>query len=104
LSDLPPSRHDSDRCHESSAQIWQSTICDTIAADNPSAALRWLDEIDKTLLLIAQHPLIGEAVDHLASGTRRYSVGNYLLFFKPIDNGIELRRVLHGARRIEDLF
>ena len=79
-------------------------IADNIAVDSPLAAERWLDEIDQTLAVIAQHPFIGERVDHLAPGIRRHCSGNYLLFYKPIDNGIELRRVLHGARKIEDLF
>jgi toxin ParE1/3/4 len=78
-------------------------ISEHIATDNPSAAHRWLENIDKTLALIANHPLIGERVDHLANGVRRHCVGNYLLFYKPIDDGIELRRVLHGARKIEEL-
>jgi toxin ParE1/3/4 len=80
------------------------TISERIAIDNPSAAFRWLEEIDKTLAVIALHPLIGERVDHIAKGVRRYCIGNYLLFYKPIDDGVELRRVLHGARQIEDLF
>jgi len=81
-----------------------AAIAEYIAVDNPSAAERWVDEIDQTLELIGRHPLIGERVDHLVLGVRRFSYGSYLLFYVPIDNGIELRRVLHGARRIEDLF
>jgi toxin ParE1/3/4 len=81
-----------------------STIADFIAADNPLAAERWLDEVGRTLSVIATHPHIGERVDHLAPGIRRHSFGQYLLFYRPIDGGIELRRVLHGARNIETLF
>lgn len=74
-----------------------------IAQDNPGAAERWLYEIDQTLALIAEYPTIGEKIDQPAPGLRRHCVGNYLLFYRPLDDGIELRRVLHGARRIEDL-
>ena len=81
-----------------------STIADFIAADNPAAAERWLDEVDQTLSVIAAYPHIGERVDQLAPGIRRHSMGQYLLFYRPIDGGIELRRVLHGARNIEALF
>ena len=81
-----------------------AAIADRIAVDNPSAAERWLDEIDETLALISQFPLMGERVDHLGRGIRRHCCGNYLLFYRPTDDGIELRRVLHGARRIEELF
>ena len=79
-------------------------IAGHIAADNPAAAERWVDELDETLALIAAFPLSGERVDHLAAGLRRHCYGSYLLFYRPLDDGIELRRVLHGARRIEDLF
>jgi toxin ParE1/3/4 len=72
-----------------------------IAQDNPSASDRWIDE---TLNLLAGFPEMGERVDHLSAGLRRHCFGNYLLFCLPLDDGIELRRVLHGARRIEDLF
>lgn len=79
-------------------------IAEFIAADKPSAAMRWLDDLDETITRLARHPFLGEAVEHLAPGMRRHSLGNYLLFYVPIDDGIELRRVLHGARRIEELF
>jgi toxin ParE1/3/4 len=72
--------------------------------DNPSAAAGWLDEIEDTLNLLAQQPGIGEAVDHIRPGLRRFSQGNYLLFYEPLSNGIGLVRVLHGVRKIEDLF
>jgi toxin ParE1/3/4 len=81
-----------------------SAIADFIAADNPAAAERWLDEVDQTLSVIAKYPYLGEQVDQLAPGVRRHSLGQYLLFYRPIDGGIELRRVLHGARNIETMF
>jgi toxin ParE1/3/4 len=87
-----------------SAKADMSAIADYISVDNPLAAERWLDEINQTLALLAEYPHIGEQVDHLAPGIRRFCVGNYLLFYRPLHDGIELRRILHGARRIEDLF
>lgn len=75
-----------------------------IARDNPSAARRWLDGIEEKLALLAKNPHSGEAVDHLRPGLRRSSFGNYLIFFEPRDDGIGLIRIVHGARRIEDLF
>ena len=79
-------------------------IAEWIAEDNLPAAERWLDKIDQTLTLIAKYPLMGEAVEYLRPGMRRFCVGNYLLFYRPLEDGIELLRVLHGSRRIEDLF
>jgi toxin ParE1/3/4 len=75
-----------------------------IAQDNPSAADQWLDDLDETLNLLAEFPEIGERVGHLSAGMRRHCFGKYLLFYVRLEDGIELRRVLHGARHIEDLF
>lgn len=79
-------------------------IFEYIAAENQTAAFNWVDHVDSTLRRISRFPLLGERVDHLSVGMRRFCVGNYLLFYMPIEDGIELRRVLHGARKIEDLF
>lgn len=79
------------------------SIVEYIAAYNPSAAERWIERLDETFTRIAQFPLIGEQVDHLSAGARRHCFGNYLLFYTPIEGGIRVLRVLHGARRIEDL-
>jgi toxin ParE1/3/4 len=35
---------------------------------------------------------------------RSLSVGNYLIFYRPLADGIEIVRVLHGARDIDSLF
>jgi toxin ParE1/3/4 len=75
-----------------------------IAQDNPSAASRWLDEVERILSLVATQPLMGEAVDRLRPGLRRILHGNYLLFYEPLEDGIGLVRVVHGSRQIEKLF
>ena len=80
------------------------SIADHIARDNPAAAARWLDKTERTLSLLASFPLIGEQVDHIRPGLRRFCQGNYLLFYEPRDDGIGLVRVLHGSRRIEEFF
>jgi toxin ParE1/3/4 len=79
------------------------SIFEYIATDNPTAAFGWIEKLDEALERLAESPFIGEQVDHLAKGVRRQCLGNYLIFYKPIDDGIEVRRVLHGARRIHDL-
>jgi len=78
-------------------------IAQYIAKDNPSAAVVWLDKLDETLSLLARQPQLGEAVDHIRPDLRRISHGDYLLFYEPRKAGIGLVRVIHGARKIEDL-
>jgi toxin ParE1/3/4 len=79
-------------------------IANYIARDNPSAAARWLERIEDKLLLLARRPYLGEAVDHIRPGLRRFTHGKYLIFYEPSADGIVLVRVLHGARKIDELF
>lgn len=47
---------------------------------------------------------MGKACEELQPSIRSFPVGKYILFYRPIEGGIELVRVLHGARDIESLF
>ena len=75
-----------------------------IAQDNPTAADQLLNTIDDKCLTLAESPLIGKARDELVPGVRSFPVGNYVLFYQLTEDGIEIIRVLHGARDIETLF
>ncbi|MFM9968228.1 MAG: type II toxin-antitoxin system RelE/ParE family toxin [Burkholderiales bacterium] len=75
-----------------------------IAQDNVDAANRLLDSFDQKLELIADVPGIGNPRDELESQLRSFRVGNHLLFYRPVADGIELIRVLHGARDIPQQF
>ncbi len=75
-----------------------------IAQDSPTRADKLLDEIDEKSQTLAQSPFIGKARDELGPKIRSFPIGNYVLFYQPIEDGIEIIRVLHGARDIEALF
>ncbi len=72
-----------------------------IDRDDIDAADRLLERIDQTVRTIAECPEIGESQDDFKLGLRRFVVGNYLIFYEPIPEGIRVVRVLHGARRWE---
>jgi toxin ParE1/3/4 len=63
-------------------------------------AFRFLDTIERRSQIYANSPLSGELCPDFSSEVRRFSVGNYVVFYRPSDSGIELLRVLHGARDI----
>ncbi|MEK7677203.1 MAG: type II toxin-antitoxin system RelE/ParE family toxin [Verrucomicrobiota bacterium] len=75
-----------------------------IAADNPDAADQLLETIDEKAKLLAQSPELGRKRSDLAPSLRSFPVGNYLIFYRPDPNGIEIIRVLHGARDLPGLF
>jgi toxin ParE1/3/4 len=79
-------------------------IWDYIARDNPAAADRILDELNARFALVAENPDLGELQPKLADGTyRRFTCRNYVIYYRPLDDGIVLVRVLHGARDHEGL-
>lgn len=75
-----------------------------IAPDNPGAADRLLDEIEGKFSLLADQPQLGPARPDIAEECRYFPVGNYLILYRIIPDGIEVVRVVQGSRRLENLF
>ena len=74
-----------------------------IAADTPDAADRLLEKIDRKRFLLAANPLLGRARPDIAPELRFLPVGNYLILYRALSKGIEVVRVVHGARRLDRL-
>jgi toxin ParE1/3/4 len=79
-------------------------IAHYIALDNPSAAEQLVDQFDDVLNMLARNPLAGRIRDDLAKDLRSFAVKSYILFYRAKIDGIELVRVLHGARDLRQLF
>jgi len=47
---------------------------------------------------------MGRARDELEVGLRSFPVGRYAIFYLPIPDGVEIVRVLHGARDLDAIF
>ena len=75
-----------------------------IAADNPAAADNLLRRIDKKSRTLADYPYMGRERSDIDPGLYSFPVGNYLIFYEHTDNGIEIVRVLHGARDVYSQF
>jgi toxin ParE1/3/4 len=79
-------------------------IWDYIAEDGIDQADRWVDKLDEKLELIATQPLMGRARDELAAKLRSFPFGRYVVFYLPVDDGIDVVRVLHSARDVDAVF
>jgi toxin ParE1/3/4 len=79
-------------------------IWEHIAEDNPDAADKVLDDIGERCAMLAQFPMIGTSRDELFPALRSLAVGHYVIFYLPLDDGIDVVRVLHGKRNIDALF
>lgn len=71
---------------------------------NPVAAYRFLDALEKTCELLAEHPLVGRPRPELAQDLRSFPVGNFLIFYTPAPHGIDVARVIYGGRDLPALF
>jgi toxin ParE1/3/4 len=71
-----------------------------IASDNRTAADRLIHQLKQKFRLLATQPLIGQDRPELAENLRSFSVGNYVVLYRPAQNGIEVARVIHAARDI----
>jgi toxin ParE1/3/4 len=72
-----------------------------LRARNRRAARLVHQAINNTITFLAEHPGAGQRRDEFAVGLRSFPVNryrNYLVFYRPCDDGIQVIRVLHGAR------
>lgn len=81
-----------------------------IGADAPDVALRFVDAVEATVRRLAKNPALGQARDFERSELtelRYFAVKGFtkhLVFYRPLASGIEVVRVLHGARDLGALF
>jgi toxin ParE1/3/4 len=76
---------------------------DFLTDQSPAAAYRFLESVEKTCEIIVSSPFIGSVVDALRphqDGIRMWPVRHfrsYLLLYRPVNDQIEIVRLLHGA-------
>jgi toxin ParE1/3/4 len=79
-------------------------IGDYIALDNPKRALSFVEELSAACRRLAETPGMGVERHELQPGLRMFPVRRYLIFYFVTDDGIEVARVLSGARDIDAIF
>lgn len=67
-------------------------------------ALRFLDRIEERCEQHARSPLLGEIRDDLGPNIRCFTVGNYVVIYRPDNDGILVLLVIHSARDIPTVF
>ena len=58
-------------------------------------AVRYTTALRDCFLTIAQHPAMGRACDSVSEGLRRLELGKHVIFYRTIEKGIRIVRVLH---------
>jgi toxin ParE1/3/4 len=75
-----------------------SDIWEFIAEDSVERADAFVDRIDAKFQALAAQPLMGRERPELAPGLRSLAMERYVIFYQPVPEGVEIVRVLHGAR------
>lgn len=78
-------------------------IWDYIATDDPNQAEKIIRDIYSKLGTVAHNPYIGRARPEIEAALRSFPIGRYVAFYCPLQDGIDVFRILHGSRDIENL-
>ncbi|MCC5630709.1 type II toxin-antitoxin system RelE/ParE family toxin [Nostoc sphaeroides CHAB 2801] len=87
-----------------SARLDLKEISRYITRFNPGAARKLNKKIIQQCKLLANFPNMGQSCDNFASGLQSFPVEDYLIFYRPIDGGVEVARIVNGYRDLETVF
>ena len=77
------------------------SIWSFIAADNVSAADRLIARIGEVFEMLTENPLAGRERRDLQRGLHSFPVRNYLVFYFPLSDDVEVVRIMHGRQDID---
>lgn len=89
------------------AQADLTNIAEYIGIENhdPIAARKFLDDFEQKTLSYAHQPEMGEPRPDLGEDLRSFAFKkNYVIIYSPLEDGIDILRVIHGARDYANLF
>src|SRR5277367_3821845 len=75
-----------------------------IAESSTDQADAFVTLLDNKFKILARQPTMGRTRSELAIDLRSFAVGRYIIFYLMGRRGVEIVRVLHGARDIESVF
>ena len=85
-----------------SADIYENA--EYIARDKPDAAYKWVETIESICETLAANPEMGQARKSRNHGAcRSFTTGNYVIFFRGIDDGVEIIRIVRGERDLDNV-
>jgi len=86
------------------AQQDVSDLWEYLAEASAERADELLNTLHEKCQTLAEFPEMGRARHELLFNLRSFAVKRYIIFYQPIEGGIEVLRVLHGTRDIDVAF
>jgi len=71
---------------------------------NIEAGENFLEEFNKKCKYLANFPNIGRSYKHIKDYLRGIPLDGYIIFYRVIENGIEIMHVVSGYRNLASLF
>jgi toxin ParE1/3/4 len=75
-----------------------------IGNDNPKAAVEFVDRLVERFSELARFPGIGKRRDEIRKGYRSIVEGEYLIFYRTVNDVVEIMHVVHGKRKLDQVF
>ena len=79
-------------------------IIDYFSSRNIEAGERFINDFEKKCKYLANFPNMGRSYDDIKPSLRGLPLASYIIFYRIIDDGIEIIRVVSGYRDLESLF
>lgn len=79
-------------------------ICNNLARINVKAASQLFETIRQKCRLVAGFPNMGKSYNSLKPGLRGFIVKDYIIFYYPRPDGIDVVRIASGYRDLDILF
>jgi len=74
-----------------------------IAQDSVKNANRFIEEIEEKCGILSGFPCMGCLRDEIIQSLHNFPVVSYMIYYFPITNGIDIIRVVHASRDINNL-
>ncbi len=78
-------------------------IGDYIAQDSPVNARRFIDRLTLKFASLARNSNIGRSRPDIRPELRSFPYGAYIILYRATATGVDIVRVVHAARNIDDL-
>jgi toxin ParE1/3/4 len=79
-------------------------ICDYLADFSLQSAVNLERRVEEAVERLVMWPGMGPEREELAPRLRSFPVGDYLILYQPVDDGIQIIRIVHGSRDLFRLF
>ena len=90
--------------YTSSVEADIDEIFEFLLNEGEDYAKKILGEIAAKLTLLEKNVYLGKTKDDILFNLRSFPAKKYIIFYTPIEDGIEVFRILHSSRNIEGLF